>query len=116
MTTAKPDPHIHFSLAGIFFTGTTDRNITPQYRGVCSLTFYHKERRHTRVVSDSPGGGRTCDPCYPTVRLVHDPSRGRLGTGFGRDFQSRPLRPDKDTLAFHLGGVNVAALLADEFR
>jgi hypothetical protein len=41
---------------------------------------------------------------------------GRLGTGFGRDFQSSPLRPDKDTLAFHLGGVNAAVLLVDEFR
>jgi hypothetical protein len=115
MTTAKPE-HIRFSHAGIFLTGTTDRNITPQYRGVCSLIFYRKERRRTRVVSDSPGGGRRCDPYYPTVRLVHDPSRGRLGTGFGRDFPGRPLRPDQDTLAFHLGGVNVAVLLADEFR
>lgn len=54
------------------------------------------------MLSDRPPGPRSV--------------QGQLGRGFGRDFQSSPLRADKDTLAFCVGGVNVAVLLLDEFR
>jgi len=54
------------------------------------------------VVSDRPPGPRSV--------------QGQLGRGFGRNFQSSRLCADKDTVAFRVGGVNVAVLLLDAFR
>ena len=53
------------------------------------------------MLSDRPPGPRSV--------------QGQLGRGFGRNFQSSPLCAEKDTLAFRVGGVNVAVLLLMSF-